>query len=224
MTLQQLSAAVAVVSAAVAVVVAVLGVLERRRAFSAQQSELKRQSEQWREEFAAKRDELQSQTERWKEEIRAERRSQETLLRKDFLLELYRHRLASYSGVLRTLGAVSDVEWDADPNRYEALHQNKELLRSTAAALNGHLYGEPGLLMTMPTRNYLHSARYQCLAFLEGGGDLRAGDRLVTAFFHARRYLRADLELIDDRTPENLDKLVQGMGDEHGSTAIANDV
>jgi hypothetical protein len=224
MTLQQASAAVALVSAAVAVVIAVLGVLERRRASAAQQAELKRQGEQWRDDFAAKRDEFQSQAERWREEIKAERRSQEALLRKDFLLELYRHRLASYSGVLRTLGAVSDVEWDANPNRYEALHENKELLRSTAAALNGHLYGEPGLLMTMPTRNYLHSARYQCLAFLEGGGDLRAGDRLVTAFFHARRYLRADLELIDDRTPENLDKLVHGLGDEPGPKGVADNV
>jgi hypothetical protein len=196
MTLQQTSAAVALVSAAIAVVVTVLGVFERRRAFAAQQSE------------------LQAQAKRWRTEIEEERRRQEALLRKDFLLEQYRYRLTSYGAVLRTLGAVSDVRLDPDPGRYQALHQNKDLLRSTADALYAHLYGEPGLLMTMRTRNFLHDARRECLAVLRGDGDSRAGDGLVSAFYDARRYLRADLELMDDRTPENLDKLVHRLGDE----------
>jgi hypothetical protein len=196
MTLQQTSAAVALVSAAIAVVVTVLGVFERRRAFAAQQSE------------------LQAQAKRWRAEIEEERRRQEALLRKDFLLEQYRYRLTSYGAVLRTLGAVSDVRVDPDADRYQALHQNKDFLRSTADALYAHLYGEPGLLMTMHTRNFLHDARRECLAFLRGDGDSRAGDGLVEAFYCARRYLRADLELLDDRTPENLDKLVDRLGEE----------
>jgi hypothetical protein len=198
MTLEQTSAALAVVSAGVAVVVTVLGVLERRRAFAAQQADLQRHAERWEAEFAA------------------ERSRQDVQLRKDFLLEQYRYRLASYRDVLRTLGAVSDVMFDRSSNMYEALYQNKELLRATANALYDHLYGEPGLLMTMPTRNTLHSARRECLAFLEGNGDLEAGDRLVNAFFYARRYLRADLELTDDRTAENLEKLARRLGDERG--------
>jgi hypothetical protein len=198
MTLQQASAIVALVSAAVAVVVTVLGVFERRRAFAAQQAELR------------------SQAERWKAEIAAERSRQEVSLRKEFLLEQYRHRLASYSGVLRTLGAVSDVDFDLESYGYEALRQKGELLRSTADALYDHLYSEPGLLMTMPTRNFLHGARRECFAFLQGSMDEEAGNRLADAFFHARRYLRADLELIDDRTPDNLDSLVHKLGDRPG--------
>ena len=113
MALDQASAAVALVSAAVAVSVAVLGVFERRRAFDAQQAELQRQAEHWRAEFAA------------------ERSRQEVLLRKDFLLEQYRYRLAAYRSVLKTLGAVSDVTFGPGPNKYQALYQDKELLSST---------------------------------------------------------------------------------------------
>ena len=47
--------------------------------------------------------------------------------------------------------------------------------------------------MTMRTRNFLHDARRECLAVLRGDGDSRAGDGLVSAFYDARRYLRADL-------------------------------
>ena len=188
MTLGQASAVVALVSAAVAVVVTVLGVFERNRAFNSQ-------TKQWRAEFAA------------------ERSRQEVQLRKDFHLEQYRYRLAAYRDVLKTLGAVSDVEFSRSPDKYEELHQNKELLLSTASALYDHLYGEAGLLMTMPTRNSLHSARLECLAFLKGPGDEQAGGILVEVFFRARRYLRADLELTDNRTPENLEKLVQRLGD-----------
>jgi len=174
------------VSAVVAVVVTILGIFERRRAFIAQQAELDRQAKHWRAE-------------------------QEVLLRKDFLLEQYRYRLAAYREVFRTLGAVSDVTLDSGPDRYKALHQQKELLRSTADALRGHLYGEPGLLMAMPTRNSLHSAWRQSLLFLKGDGDELSGDVLIELFFRARRDLRADLELIDNRTPENLKSLAKKL-------------
>jgi len=195
MTLEQASAAVALVSAVAAIAVTVFGVFERKRAFAAQQDDLERQAVHWAVEFAA------------------ERRRQEVLLRTEFHLEQYRHRLASYTEVIRTLGAVSDVNFESDVHKYETLLQNKELLQATAAALYDHLYGAPGLLMTMNTRNYLHGARRQCLDFLNGGGDLlQSGDRLVNAFYHARRYLRADLELMDDRTPENLETLATRLG------------
>jgi hypothetical protein len=182
MTLAQGSAVVALVSAVVAVVVTILGVFERRRAFRAQQAELDRQAERWKADF-----------------------------RKDFLLEQYRYRLAAYSDVLKTLGAVPDVMSESGPDKYKELHGNKELLRATAAALRGHLYGEPGLLMMMRTRNSLHSAWRECLVFLNGDGDELSGDMLVDFFFRARRYLRADLDLPDpdDRTPENLEKRLE---------------
>jgi hypothetical protein len=196
-TMQQASAVVALVSALVTVVVTSLGVLERRRAFKAQQAELIRQATRWSDEFAA------------------ERSRQEVQLRKEFLLEQYRYRLTSYAAVMKTLGAVSDVTIGSDKkSSYEALRQKSDLLKATADALYEHLYGAPGLLMTMPTRNYLHAARKECLAFLEGTPGDSAGDRLIDAFFYARRYLRADLELTDDRTPESLEALAKRLGDQ----------
>lgn len=201
MTLAQGSAVVALVSAVVAVVVTILGVFERRRAFLAQQAELDRQAGRWNAQFLA------------------ERNRQEVLLRKEFLLEQYRYRLAAYREVLKTLGAVPDVMFESGPGKYKALHGNKELLRSTAEALRGHLYGEPGLLMTMPTRNSLHSAWRECLLFLNGDGDDMSGDLLVDVFFHARRYLRADLDLLDNRTPENLESLVKKLDLSEGSAS-----
>jgi hypothetical protein len=194
MTLAQGSAVVALVSAVVAVVVTILGVFERRHAF-------------------------QAQAERWNAEFLAERNRQEVLLRKEFLLEQYRYRLAAYRDVLKTLGAVPDVRVESGPDKYKVLHGEKELLRSTAEALRGHLYGEPGLLMTMPTRNSLHSAWRECLLFLKGDGDELSGDVLVDVFFHARRYLRADLDLLDDRTPENLESLVKKLNSSEGSVS-----
>jgi hypothetical protein len=75
------------------------------------------------------------------------------------------------------------VMFESGPDKYKALQANNELLRSTAEALRGHLYGEPGLLMTMPTRNPLHSAWRECLLFLNGDGDEMSGDLLVDDFF-----------------------------------------
>jgi len=189
MTLAQGSAVVAIVSAAVAVVVTILGVFERRRAFRAQQAELDRQAQRWHAEF-----------------------------RKDFWLEQYRYRLAAYGEVLKTLGAVPDVMFESGPDKYKALHGKKELLRSTAEALRGHLYGEPGLLMTGPTRNSLHSAWRECLLFLRGDGDELSGDLLVDVFFHARRYLRADLYLVH-RATGRLENLMKELDPLEGSVS-----
>lgn len=201
MTLAQGSAVVALVSAAAAVVVTIFGVFERRRAFLAQQAELDRQAGRWNAEFLA------------------ERNRQEVLLRKEFLLEQYRYRLAAYREVLKTLGGVPDVMFESGPGKYKALHGDRELLSSTAEALRGHLYGEPGLLMTMPTRNSLHSAWRECLLFLNGDGDDMSGDLLADVFFHARRYLRADLDLLDNRTPENLESLIKKLDSSEGSAS-----
>jgi hypothetical protein len=102
MTLQQASAAVALVSAIVASAVTILGVRERRRAFDAQQKEFEAKEKRWEDEFAA------------------ERGRQEVQLRKEFLLEQYRYRLASYPAVMKTLGAVSDVTLrSGETTRYE---------------------------------------------------------------------------------------------------------
>jgi hypothetical protein len=133
-------------------------------------------------------------------------------VRKEFHLEQYRYRLASYPAVMQTLGAVSDVGFKSGKN--DTWYQSKEVLQATPDSLYDHLYGAAGLLMTMPTRNHLHAARQECLAFFERASDERPGAPLVKAFFDARRYLRADLELIDHRTPENLEALVKRLGDE----------
>jgi len=77
-----------------------------------------------------------------------------------------------------------------------------------------HLYGHAGLLMTMTTRNYLHTARRACLELLASDGHEVDGVKLVDTFFHARRYPRADLELVDERSPQRLDKLINQLGAE----------
>jgi hypothetical protein len=190
MTLAQGSAVVAIVSAVVAAAVAILGVFERGRAFRAQQAELKQQADHWHAEF-----------------------------RKDFWLEQYRYRLAAYPEVFKTLGAVPDVTSESGPDKYKALYGRKAMLRETAEALRGHLYGQPGLLMEMPTRNSLHAAWRQCLLFANGDGDEQAGDLLVDLFFHARRYLRADLDLVDNRTAEKVESRVKKLDPSEGSVS-----
>lgn len=179
------AAIIAAVSAAVSVVVVLSGIWERHRAFEAQKEALKEEAARWRADF-----------------------------QKDFQLELYRNRLASYAGVLKTLGAVPDVALPGRRDLYRTLDENRELLTSTAEALYDHLYGEPGLLMTMQTRNVLHSARRQIYSFLDSDGSEKHGRDLVSAFFDARRYLRADLELLDDRSSRRLRDLVDELAAE----------
>jgi hypothetical protein len=101
-----------------------------------------------------------------------------------------------------------------DPDPYRVLREDPDRLSNTAAALFDHLYGNAGLLMTMPTRNVVHHARLACASFLASRGSQEDGAELVDAFFLARRYIRADLELLDDRTPDNLQQLVDTLAAE----------
>jgi hypothetical protein len=87
------------------------------------------------------------------------------------------------------------------------------LLKSTANALYDQLYGHAGT-HDDATRNYLHTARRACLKLLASDGHEVDGVKLVDTFFYARRYLRADLELVDERSPQRLDKLVNQLGAE----------
>jgi hypothetical protein len=114
---------------------------------------------------------LQDQRERWEAEFENARREwvgqHRIALRTEFLHELVRQRYRVYPAVLRTLGAVRDIP---DPARehYESLRADPEQLLETADELLHHLYGEPGLVMTMDTRNQLLSALYTCNSFRQG--------------------------------------------------------
>jgi len=211
--MEQASAVVALISAVVAVGVMVLGIYERKRAATDQKKEFDRKANQWQKDFLHKTEQSQRdferQVEQWRAQFRAERSRAEVSLRQEVYLEQFRARLASYSDVFRILGFVSDVGFDP-----RALHQNEQGLQATADALFDHLYGQAGLLMQWDTRNRVHAARVKCLAFLESSGDLPEGRQLVRAFFDARRYVRADLEMWDNRTSENLERLVARLGEE----------
>ena len=220
--MDDVSALVAVASAIVTVLVTAVGVYERRRAFRAEQD--------WRQEsasaekaerernFKAQQSELEGQAARWRQEFEAARSRQEVVVRKDFLLEQYRYRLASYSPVLTTLGTVSDSDLRRAPQGFEELRTNPETLVSTATALLQHLYGQAGLLMTMQTRGVIHDAAWACHRYLSSEPGQPANDDLADAFYWARRYLRADLELLDDRSAENLQSLVDALGHEPSPT------
>ncbi len=201
---------VASVAAVVSVVSTFYGVTDRYRASKREQQALDLQ-----------RETLNNDVSRWKTELGAARGGQLVLLQKDFHLEQYRYRVAAYGDVLNTLGAVSDVSIPDGPDPYRVLHQNRSNLERTAEALYNHLYGRAGLLMTMRTRNYLHTARRECLSFLASDGDKIHGDKLVNAFFDARRYLRADLELLDDRSPQTLEKIAEQLRVEAGPKRAA---
>jgi hypothetical protein len=203
---------IAVVAAAVSVMTALYGIYDRRKQFAAQQKKFEAEQKQWTQKFEA-------ESSRWTEKFDADIRLRKVLLEKDFHLEQYRYRAAEYADVFRTLGALSDVLFpDRSDSSFRALHQNRELLNSTADALYDHLYDKAGLLMTMTTRNYVHTARRTCLDFLASDGDKNHGLKLINAFFSARRYLRADLELIDDRSPQSLEKLVNELGTEEAQS------
>jgi hypothetical protein len=141
------------------------------------------------------------------EQRKQELRLEEVRLRKEFLIEQYRHRLSTYSQVLRSLVVISDVSLGDDDDRYEPLLAKPESLRSATTELYEHLYGEAGLLMTMETRNWIHVARQEALRFLSGPATPEAGDRLVNAFYWARRALRSDLAEQDDQEPDSVETL-----------------
>jgi hypothetical protein len=154
--------------------------------------------------------------ERWQAEFVAEQNRQVVGLEKDFRLEQYRYRLNSYSEVLQALGAVSFVEGTSWDELADDLVRRAEELRSTADDLFTQLYGKAGLLMTITTRNFVHSARQECLKFLAQNDARPDIADLVDAFYEARRYLRADLELLDDRSPERLNDLVDQIRGDPG--------
>jgi hypothetical protein len=209
--MEEVSAVIALTSAIVAVATSLWGLWERQRRFGAQEKEWRRQSQRWLDDFDARKHELTLQAQRWMTDLKAERSREEVTLKKDFMLEQYRYRLKAYGAVIETLGAVSDVELRRSANGVEGLWRDRDRLMATAAALYYHLYGEAGLLMTMPTRNALHWARNECLALLDSKERLPIDQDISDAFFYARRYLRADLELLDDRSPENIQALVDRL-------------
>ena len=178
---------VSVVSAVVAVLAAVFGYVQRDRA-------------------------MQEQRRQFEAEFAAERQRQVVQLRKDFLLEQYRYRLTCYAEVLQSLGAVSYIEGQSLQDLARDLAGRKDELRSVSEQLSGHLYGKAGLLMSMKTRGMVHWARVVCLQFLASRDSDPDISDLVDAFYDARRYLRADLELLDDRSEERLNDLADQLG------------
>src|SRR5690242_2259478 len=72
-----------------------------------------------------------------------------------FLHVLVTRRVEAYPAVLKTLAAVRDVT--EDPDHSADVRDYPERLLETAKELLEHLYGEPGLVMPMSTRNHLHS-------------------------------------------------------------------
>ncbi len=218
---EQWSAAIALAGAVVAVLATLYGMWDRQRTFQIQRTELADARERWSTDFRAKQQDLDAAAKRWQDAFQAERAREQVSLITQFHLEQYRRRLSSYPPVMKTLGAVSDVLYAPGPDTYRVLRQDQEHLLTTAHQIYDHLYGEAGLLMTMTTRNYVHTARAECLAFIDDGGSDEAGDRLVNAFYFARRYLRADLELLDDRSPQTLDRLVEQLNNEGNDEAEA---
>jgi hypothetical protein len=133
-------------------------------------------------------------------------------IKRDFLIENYRRRVTPYTDIWRILGAVSDVSL-GDADRYEALLADPGRLRDATTRLEEHLYGEAGLLMDWNTRNRIHEARLEAMNFLSGSAGPDAGDRLVNAFYRARRALRNDLGIVDGKEPENIEKLTEPLSE-----------
>jgi hypothetical protein len=154
---------------------------------------------------------LNDQRERWEAEFESARREwigeHKTALRSEFLHELVKQRYQVYPSVLRTLGAVRDVP-DPARNHYKSLRSDPEQLLQTADEILHHLYGEPGLVMTMGTRNQLLSAWYTCHLFQTGDADI---ERLVKEFFQSRRRLREDLQIDDSGSPITMKDIEKGL-------------
>jgi hypothetical protein len=108
-----------------------------------------------------------------------------------FLRDLVERRVAAYPPVFRSLAAVRDVA-GTDDGHLAHVQQHPEYLTQTADELLDHLYSEAGLLMSMSTRNQVHSARAACLRFQTGGVAI---NDLVYVFYEARRLLRLDIQL-----------------------------
>lgn len=167
-------------------------------------SDLQDQRERWKAEFESTR-------QRWEAEFESTRREwigeHRTALRSEFLHELVRQRYRVYPSVLRTLGAVRDIP---DPARehFKSLRSDPKQLLQTADEILHHLYGEPGLVMTMDTRNQLLSAWYTCHLFQTGDATI---ERLVREFFQSRRRLRDDLQIDDSGSPITIKDIEKGL-------------
>jgi hypothetical protein len=112
-----------------------------------------------------------------------------------YLERLVDRRFESYPAVMRTLGGVRDVQ-DPAGHHYRDLERNRSSLLTAADELLGHLYGAPGLFMQYETRNQLLAAWFACHRFQQGDATL---DDLRIAFFRARRRLREDLQIADEK-------------------------
>jgi hypothetical protein len=142
-----------------------------------------------------------------KQEIRLE----EVRLRKEFLIEGYRHCLTAYSPVLRTLGTVSDLDLRGDRQANDVVAPDR--LQRAADELHDQLYGEAGLLMTMESRNWIHVARQEAMSYQRSQRTADDRDKLGDAFFYARRAIRRDLDLKDDQEPTTVESLTARLSD-----------
>ena len=102
----------------------------------------------------------------WQQTFESERQKGVSDWQVQFLHDLVTWRVEAYPAVLRTLGAVPDVEGDDD--HLAAVRDLPERLLEAVGELLEHLYGEAGLVMSMGTRNRLHDARLKCLEFQKG--------------------------------------------------------
>jgi hypothetical protein len=128
------------------------------------------------------------------------RRLGQIQLEKEFLMERYRQRLQVYAPVMRSLGAVTDAEvMQADADLHVLLAP--DLLRRAAVELREHLFGDAGLVMDKETRDWIYAARFEALSYLAGRTDDEDKVRLAEAFNQARRAVRRDLGMIDDKVP-----------------------
>jgi hypothetical protein len=137
------------------------------------------------------RQQFDEQRNRWAKQFDDERKREIAEWQVQFLRDLVDKRQAAYPGVFALLGAVIDV----GDERGRA-DETPERLRAVAEELRGHLYGPAGLVMSMESRNWAHTARMAALEFLDGDGS---HDDLVDAFYEARRSLRADIQIADTK-------------------------
>jgi hypothetical protein len=190
--------AATIAAAVAALLTAVSGIIFTTIKFRDERAErerqLTKQEEGWRTEFGAQRQEWSAQ--------------QRAALRTQFLSEVVNRRLDTFADVLVTLGAVRDI---SDPKRehYTALESDRERLQPIADQLIAHLYGPPGLVMSMRTRNQLLSTLYTCQRFIQSTATIE--DR-VSEFFKARRELRADVQIDDSVAPITVSAIEKSLG------------
>jgi hypothetical protein len=139
-----------------------------------------------------------------RQERRQEFQSKLGELEVKFLHERIAQRYKTYPQVFNVLGSVRDVP-DPDGKHYESLLQNREQLRKIADRLLMYLYGDAGLVMGMSVRNALLNVWQACHYFQTDDVTLK---QLIGYFFLARRWLRADLQILDiEEVKSELDEI-----------------